>query len=139
MLDQSTVFFDAEERGDVHTFERTYECIGSAFVSCHGNTEFRLFQLAFLTAECGDQIVSCLRICCVCRSCPAKSVVERASLAFIAGAVSVSIIVGNLSPCVICSVLCGVESRGMILASGSDDNIKVIFASADSVPGQRVH
>ena len=45
------------------------------------------------------------------------------------------VIVSNLKP----AVLCGVESRGMILASGSDDNIKVIFASADSVPGQRVH
>ena len=45
------------------------------------------------------------------------------------------IIVANLKP----ATICGVESRGMLLASGADDKICVIFAGEGAEPGQRVH
>ncbi|MBO4769379.1 MAG: methionine--tRNA ligase [Clostridia bacterium] len=45
------------------------------------------------------------------------------------------IVVANLRP----AVLCGVESNGMILASGEDDKIKVVFLDGDTPLGQRVH
>lgn len=44
------------------------------------------------------------------------------------------IVVANLKP----AVLCGVESNGMILASGEGDNIKVVFLDDDTPLGQRV-
>ena len=45
------------------------------------------------------------------------------------------IVVANLKP----AVLCGVESNGMILASGENDKIKVVFLDGDTPLGQRVH
>ncbi len=45
------------------------------------------------------------------------------------------IVVANLRS----ATICGVESRGMLLATGSDDNISVIFAGEGAKPGQRVH
>ena len=44
------------------------------------------------------------------------------------------IVVANLKP----AVLCGVESNGMILASGEGDKIKVVFLDDDTPLGQRV-
>ncbi len=44
------------------------------------------------------------------------------------------IVVANLKP----AVLCGVESNGMILASGEGDAIKVVFLDDDTPLGQRV-
>ena len=44
------------------------------------------------------------------------------------------IVVANLKPV----VLCGVESNGMILASGEGDKIKVVFLDDDTPLGQRV-
>ncbi len=44
------------------------------------------------------------------------------------------IVVANLKP----AVLCGVESNGMILASGEGDQIKVVFLDDDTPLGQRV-
>ncbi len=44
------------------------------------------------------------------------------------------ILVANLKP----ATLCGVESRGMILASG-EENVKVLFADPEAQPGERVH
>ena len=44
------------------------------------------------------------------------------------------IVVANLKP----AVLCGVESNGMILASGEGDNIKVVFLDDDTPLGQRI-
>ena len=43
------------------------------------------------------------------------------------------IVVANLKP----ATLCGVESRGMILAADSDEGVKVIFAD-DVQPGSKV-
>ena len=44
------------------------------------------------------------------------------------------VVVANLKP----AVLCGVESNGMILASGEGDTIRVVFLSDDTPLGQRV-
>ncbi len=44
------------------------------------------------------------------------------------------IVVSNLKP----AMLCGVESRGMILASGEGDKIKVVFLDDDTPLGQRI-
>ena len=44
------------------------------------------------------------------------------------------VLVANLKP----AVLCGVESRGMILASGEEE-IKVLFADPAAANGSRVH
>lgn len=43
------------------------------------------------------------------------------------------VVVANLKP----AVLCGVESRGMILASGEKD-VRVVFLSDDVAPGERI-
>ncbi|MDD6799392.1 MAG: methionine--tRNA ligase [Firmicutes bacterium] len=43
------------------------------------------------------------------------------------------VVIANLKP----AVLCGIESNGMILASG-EENVKVLFASDDAQPGDRV-
>ena len=43
------------------------------------------------------------------------------------------ILVANLKPC----VLCGVESNGMILASG-EDTVRVVFLAEDTPLGERV-
>ncbi len=44
------------------------------------------------------------------------------------------IVVANLKP----AVLCGVESRGMILASGEGHDIRVVFLDDSVAPGQRI-
>ena len=44
------------------------------------------------------------------------------------------IVVANLKP----AVLCGIESNGMILASGEDDKIQVVFLDDDTPLGKRV-
>ena len=44
------------------------------------------------------------------------------------------VLVANLKP----AVLCGVESNGMILASGEGDDIKVVFLDDSTPLGQRV-
>ena len=44
------------------------------------------------------------------------------------------IVVANLNP----AKLCGVESNGMILASGEDD-VRVVFLDPETPNGQRVH
>ena len=44
------------------------------------------------------------------------------------------VIVANLAP----ATLCGVESRGMLLASGEED-IKVIFLDPSVRNGERIH
>ena len=44
------------------------------------------------------------------------------------------ILVANLKP----AVLCGVESNGMILASGDGDKIRVVFLDEDTPLGERV-
>ena len=43
------------------------------------------------------------------------------------------IVVANLKP----AVLCGIESNGMILASGEDD-VRVVFLDKDTPNGERV-
>ncbi len=45
------------------------------------------------------------------------------------------LMVANLKPV----TLCGVESNGMILASGEDPDVRVIFADDDTRLGERVH
>ena len=44
------------------------------------------------------------------------------------------VIVANLKP----AVLCGVESRGMLLASGEED-VKVVFLDPSTRNGERIH
>ena len=44
------------------------------------------------------------------------------------------VIVANLAP----ATLCGVESRGMLLASGEED-VRVVFLDSDVRPGERIH
>ena len=44
------------------------------------------------------------------------------------------VVVANLKP----AVLCGVESNGMILASGDGDDIKVVFLDDTTPLGQRI-
>ncbi len=44
------------------------------------------------------------------------------------------VVVANLAP----ATLCGVESRGMLLASG-DTDVKVLFLDSDTKPGERIH
>ena len=44
------------------------------------------------------------------------------------------VIVANLAP----ATLCGVESRGMLLASGEDD-VRVVFLDPAVKPGERIH
>ncbi|MBQ0101730.1 MAG: methionine--tRNA ligase [Firmicutes bacterium] len=45
------------------------------------------------------------------------------------------VLVANLKP----AVICGVESNGMIIASGENDKIKVVFLDEDTPLGQRIH
>ena len=45
------------------------------------------------------------------------------------------VLVCNLKP----AKLCGVESNGMILASGSDDDVRVIFLDPETEPGAGIH
>ena len=44
------------------------------------------------------------------------------------------VIVANLAP----ATLCGVESRGMLLASG-EENVRVVFLDPETPNGERVH
>ncbi|MBQ7931824.1 MAG: methionine--tRNA ligase, partial [Clostridia bacterium] len=44
------------------------------------------------------------------------------------------IVVANLKP----AVLCGIESNGMILASG-DEQVRVVFLDPETPNGERVH
>ena len=44
------------------------------------------------------------------------------------------VIVANLAP----ATLCGVESRGMLLASGEED-VRVVFLDSAVKPGERIH